>query len=123
MEWDFINNVVNSYYGWKDGTLCQIDIAQDFKATGTILSGWGFSLAHDSDTGHGGDVAYIDNLSIFGSTIYDSFGFDDFEYGALQGQENSYGDRWDAGMSTVPVPAAVWLLGTGLLGLLGLRRK
>ena len=29
----------------------------------------------------------------------------------------------DAGMSQVPVPAAVWLLGSGLIGLVGLRRS
>ena len=29
----------------------------------------------------------------------------------------------DAGMSQVPVPAAVWLLGSGLIGMLGVRRR
>lgn len=32
-------------------------------------------------------------------------------------------DTWCVGGPAVPVPAAIWLLGSGLIGLLGLRRK
>jgi hypothetical protein len=34
-----------------------------------------------------------------------------------------YDEVADAGMSQVPLPAAAWLLGSGLIGLLGLRRR
>ncbi|MBN1841979.1 MAG: hypothetical protein JW883_06820 [Deltaproteobacteria bacterium] len=32
-------------------------------------------------------------------------------------------DKWDAGAYAVPIPGAVWLLGSGFLGLVGLRKK
>ena len=31
--------------------------------------------------------------------------------------------NWDAGMHAVPIPGALWLLGSGLIGLAGLRKK
>ncbi len=33
----------------------------------------------------------------------------------------SEGEIWE--LHTVPIPGAVWLLGSGLLGLVGIRRK
>jgi hypothetical protein len=36
---------------------------------------------------------------------------------------NFYLDKVELTVSSVPVPAAAWLLGSGLLGLIGLRRK
>ncbi len=30
---------------------------------------------------------------------------------------------WDAGMHAVPIPGALWLLGSGLIGLAGLKKK
>lgn len=35
----------------------------------------------------------------------------------------SYVPHFDAGMHAVPIPGAVWLLGSGLVGLAGLRRR
>lgn len=37
--------------------------------------------------------------------------------------DGSFGFMQDVGASSVPVPAAVWLLGSGLVGLAGFRRK
>ncbi|MEA2093731.1 MAG: VPLPA-CTERM sorting domain-containing protein [Pseudomonadota bacterium] len=49
---------------------------------------------------------------VFGNTAAgtDSFGFDDMVIG-------------DLGQVVVPVPAAVWLFGSGLLGLVGMARR
>ncbi|OFZ70666.1 MAG: hypothetical protein A2Z01_06285 [Betaproteobacteria bacterium RBG_16_58_11] len=40
----------------------------------------------------------------------------------LQGNVSFNADRWSLSVTSVPVPAAVWLLGSGLLGLLGVAR-
>jgi hypothetical protein len=41
-------------------------------------------------------------------------------YGYGNGMESEY---WTYGATATPIPGAVWLLGSGLLGLVGLRRK
>jgi len=58
--------------------------------------------------------------------LYDTFGVSEFQY--LMIHKISGGAKTgkfiDAvGVSAVPLPGAVWLMGTGLLGLIGLRRK
>jgi len=53
------------------------------------------------------------------------------EMGLYQYRENKFGDFWVlavapgqvGALSAVPVPGAIWLLGSGLLGVLGLRRR
>jgi hypothetical protein len=37
--------------------------------------------------------------------------------------QTNYGDNGIAKVNAVPVPAAAWLLGSGLLGLVGIRRR
>lgn len=32
-------------------------------------------------------------------------------------------DNWSVTLTTVPIPAAIWLLGSGLIGLVGIRKK
>jgi hypothetical protein len=45
----------------------------------------------------------------------------------IDGKEKTPGmshlSLWTVSPSNVPAPAAVWLLGTGLVGLIGVRRK
>jgi hypothetical protein len=58
MVWDFGTNLA---YSWYDGV--QIDNGipiTDF----TTLTGWAIYLGHESDTGTGADVAWIDNFYI-----------------------------------------------------------
>lgn len=57
------------------------------------------------------------NLAFGASTWVDVFG---------QGGEKLFGDKhWDLNMNltAVPVPAAVWLFGSAMMGFMGLRRK
>ena len=41
----------------------------------------------------------------------------------VDGYSLDSGDNWQVKASSVPIPGAVWLLGSGLLGLIGFRRK
>lgn len=58
-----------------------------------------------------------------------SFGYFDSQLGYFDGDDDNYGlisGTWvDFSMTpvVVPVPAAVWLLGSGLLGLMGIARR
>lgn len=56
MEWDL---VAMKAYSWYDGVM--VDNGLDITDI-TALTGWGINFAHESDTGTGGDVAWIDNF-------------------------------------------------------------
>jgi hypothetical protein len=58
----------------------------------------------------------------FGQTIL-GFGDVQLNYGTREYQEGNGLSLEGANVNVVPIPGAVWLLGTGLIGLLGLRRK
>ena len=64
-----------------------------------------------------GSVAGTDTLTIDGL-------FDDWDHGLyyLNGDEDIVSSL-DITINPVPIPGAVWLLGSGLLGLVGLRRQ
>ena len=68
-------------------------------------------------TGDVGDVINftVDDASSFGS-------FYNIGAGVLPGTQ-FYPDFVDASIQVVPIPAAAWLFGSGLLGLVALRRK
>jgi hypothetical protein len=70
------------------------------------------------------DAAYSDAYA----WVDPVFGFDQAAFNALYGinsfvLSDYYQFNYSPNMSTVPIPGAVWLLGTGLIGLIGLRRK
>jgi hypothetical protein len=54
-----------------------------------------------------------------GETVFVRVQAGDFESpGVLENRSSAFKE-----FSTVPIPGAVWLLGSGLIGLLGLRKK
>ena len=59
--------------------------------------------------------------------IIDETGFSTVEIVELSGadydQHPIWGDSFTVGVSAVPIPAAVWLFGSGLLGLVGVARR
>jgi hypothetical protein len=74
------------------------------------------------------DGVFIDGL--LGWTfvgVIDETGFSTVEILELQGKDSNqhhiWGDSFTVATSVVPVPAAVWLFGSGLLGLVGIARR
>lgn len=59
--------------------------------------------------------------------VIDTDGFTSVEILELRGADYDqaliWGDAFNVGVSAVPVPAAVWLFGSGLIGLVGISRK
>lgn len=80
-------------YSWYDGVLIDDGIPINNISS---LSGWTINLSHDLPTGTGWDTVLIDNFSITSSVPQPT---------------------------PIPVPAAVLLLGSGLIGLVGYGRK
>jgi len=72
-------------------------------------------LLFGDDTGHGG--------GILGRNANDKVRLDDFQWANnIAADESCYGEYCQS-PGEVPVPAAVWLFGSGLVGFMGLRRK
>ncbi len=65
----------------------------------------------------GSEYAHVPSYAWYFSTGYGSQG-NDFKYNQLYAWAVRPGD-----VAAVPVPAAFWLFGSGLMGLLGLRRR
>ena len=75
----------------------------------------------------------VESVDEDGRPVYEDIGPIDgefnyiwFEGGYYEGDGDTHGNAnfIDAfGANPVPIPGAVWLLGSGLLGLLGIRRK
>jgi len=70
----------------------------------------------------------LKNIMASGGSIADYYfsytGYSGFTFGSAEGGQPAFLRITTAGTnSAVPVPAAIWLLGSGLLGLLGIRRK
>jgi hypothetical protein len=114
---------VNGTYRWVnvDGVM----VSKDFTPTDPYLGGNGFDLdtflskEDDSPWPEYGQMQYI-------RIIDDSSVIDGQDYAKVW----CFGAQMHAAMAinameitAVPIPGAVWLLGSGLLGLLGLRRK
>ena len=77
------------------------------------------------------DLGFVDILSIaaadamFGSASADNSQIGSFAFTLLDGQFNTISGVVDSfgSASAVPVPAAIWLFGSGLLGLVGIARR
>jgi len=102
--------------------------------SGTVLSAWDF-LAKGGYTE--GDPVYLSlevgsgyDLSVLALWYYDESTWSEFLASDLA-YDNTYASFTVTdfsgyavtGTSSVPIPAAVWLLGSGLLGLIGIRKK
>ena len=124
ITWDFEANVAYAYY---DGTLVT---DADGNTTAAItqevdfLYGFDISLnTVNTDATYGGeDIVWIDNFQIMGSNIYNSYGFENFTVGSLDGQDGWIASKGD-GTAPVPEPATMFLFATGLAGLASSRRK
>jgi hypothetical protein len=61
MTWDFVNNTASS---WYNGVLVDNALPMAVPRDISTLTGWSIYLTHDSDTGTGSDVVWIDNFRI-----------------------------------------------------------
>ena len=64
--------------------------------------------------------ANSDGLTDYAATVVSAGAFG-AEWGSFAGVE--YVETWKVSINSVPLPAAVWLLGSGLLGLAGVARR
>jgi uncharacterized membrane protein len=111
-----------------------------FESSAIDVSGDGNIIIGQSDTGEGLDAFIWDNDSKTMESLYDALiadGLDLSEWSDLNvsaisddgstivgsGTHNGNFEAFAARMFVVPVPAAIWLMGTALLGLLGFKRK
>ena len=111
-----------------------INTSQVFTSSSYLLEEWdydGYGRRGDWDEMAAGDTGYIgfkflgnDELEHFGwfqaHVDPDSFNITVFDY-AYEGTPGTGIAAGDIG--AVPVPGAVWLIGSAMLGLLGIRRK
>jgi len=102
-------------------------------------SGWGFAWDFDFDTANGFDLFGVDTTGISCISTWDfcttneSFyvagdfgtGLGGLMYGAIDAQIKVDGSEGGGATSvtTLPVPAAVWLFGSGLLGLVVIAKR
>ena len=73
----------------------------------------------------GRDGEPVSGWTFFG--VIDEGGFTSVDILELEGSDYDqifiWGDSFNVGVSAVPVPAAVWLFGSGLIGLVGIARR
>jgi hypothetical protein len=134
-----VNLNISGITGWR---LPSLDVNGD----GTIIncSGGGVANCDDNEMGYlfyeegikssaQGVFSNVQNEDYWSSTESNFAGFSEvFHFGGGSQNENPNGDynfAWavysgDVGnVSTVPVPAAAWLFGSGLVGLVGLAKR
>lgn len=106
------------------------DINIDFSYTLSAHSTGEFADA-EASFAYSNENYDLDNFDDVHASIYDgfaqAFGLDSFGFVLSAGQsENLYFDSAVTGTleaTVVPVPAAIWLFGSGVAGLLGMQRK
>ena len=92
-----VNPYINSVYeGWKAAT--------EYNLNSDPNSIWDNNNGNSAVAGISGDAWWIGS-------------------GAFPGETAQFKVRTSFTVSAVPIPGAVWLLGSGLMGLVGLRRK
>lgn len=130
IQWDYLPSGAGAvlsfdYYNYPDASDAEVD----------VLSG---DIAIDSFDAEPGDwhdmfetfagsdiwVAFKGLNGYYGLWHIDNYSKDQFGRTFLNGQWYFQDDGTSYfGTSNVPVPAAVWLLGSGFIGLVGLRKK
>ena len=86
---------------------------------GHILFNWGATV--DIDVINVWDVSTVGGVTTYTSTDIDGDGIAGI--GMIDGAFPGFSANFNLTTSAVPVPAAVWLFGSGLLGLVGVARR
>jgi hypothetical protein len=124
-EWTTGDGWVRMYGIQADG-----DSQSNIITADTLLCTYTFTVLEGAVKDGENDVWWFsDDHEYYGLSVYieTGYGTSDYEWYQFQRlvEEDKIrmGSGLDLGTSAVPVPAAVWLLGSGLVGLLGLRRR
>jgi len=113
------NDMIVSQFGWGDtGEEMEIFVSTDATYSSIAEMTWV-------------SLGYLDNTSKpftwgdYGTSPYMTFDFSD--YAGITGDVNYVmfegNSHWVDAVGAVPIPGAVWLLGSGLLALVGIRRR
>lgn len=127
---DYFSNLLISFENISLDVNDIFDINIDFSYSLTTQAS-GENADVDATFAYSNENFDLDNFDVSHASIYDgftqAFGVDSFGFVLSAGQsENLYFDSAVSGQleaTVVPVPAAVWLFGSGLVGLLGVQRK
>ena len=122
--------------GWD--MISAVDEAGSLEVDATYYSGLGYFIDNFYYDGHSGNASTWWEYSVAES---DESGYPDFHFpesgwnwssvgcssrilqnGSWDGWRNPYGSGGPE-VPTIPIPTAVWLLGSGMLGLIGIRHK
>lgn len=118
--------------GWD--MISAVDEAGSLEVDATYYSGMGYFINNFYYDGHSGNASTWWEYSVAESDPdfhFPGSGWEGssvgcssrtLENGSWDGWRNPYGSGGPE-IPTVPIPAAVWLLGSGLLGLIGISRK
>ncbi len=117
---DFLLSVSDGDSGSADSILFYPGVVVDPLFT---LRGWQISITDSTDNSPDSSVIYLSGtglVSCVDSALCGSFSTTAMNW-TLSAQK--LGSSYSMVVTTVPVPAAVWLFGTGLIGLAGVARK
>jgi hypothetical protein len=117
---DLAFNGGNFYLASTNSQLVRVNLASN--AAGTVVGNFGFSNVFGLATAENGVLYGVSGTSIFSVNTATGAGTPLTNY-LGQGLGISYGSSFVAEAAPIPLPAAVWLFGTGLLGLIGVARR
>ena len=119
---DLAFNGGNFYLASTSNQLVQIDL--DNNAAGTAVGPFGYGSVFGLATAENGVLYGVSGTTVFSVDTATGGGTAVIDY-AGQGLYASYGSSFyaEARPPVIPIPAAAWLFGTGLLGLLGAARR
>lgn len=110
-----------SFTGLTPGAQMKAKITSaDFDTTLGWFDDNGFLIASDDDGGQEILSQLIATVSNDGVLNFAVSGYPDFDF--ITGSHNKFG-QYQLTLTAVPVPAAVWLFGSGLVGLMGLGNR
>ena len=120
---DAVATMTNLYLTFSNGNLPGNDFTASF--TGSFVSD---AAQANSGTGGSGFVFVVDDAQwvtvlALGPEVTVSGGIQFAEGTATGGIDTVYVIQVEGGKQVVPVPAAAWLLGSGLIGLVAIRRR
>lgn len=103
----------------KNNQLVEIDLTNG--SSGTAVGPFGFSDVYGMATGDDGILYGVSGTSIFSINMSTGAGTLVSNYGG-HGLGTAYGSSFVT-EAVVPIPGAAWLLGSGLIGFVGFRKK